>query len=371
MANIYYGFPSRKLKVIGITGTDGKTTTTSLVYHILKTSGKKVSMISTVYAKVGTREFDIGLHTTTPNSFTVQKLLNLAVANNDQYFVLESTSHALDQNRVWGIKYYIGILTNITHEHLDYHGTYDNYLETKTKLLLSSNYVVLNKDDSSFEKVKKLLTDKKISTYGHSDFKLLEDFNLAEFNRYNYAAAYTACKILGITDSQISLGFKSFNLPPGRLELVYNENYKVIIDFAHTPNAIGNALKEIRKLYLKKDGKLIHVFGSAGLRDVTKRPLMGKASDRYADIAIITEEDHRTEDPQKIAAQIASGFDTKKYQFILDRKQAINKAISIAGKNDVIVCTGKSHEQSLCRGKQEFPWDEKKAIMEAIYDHSR
>lgn len=150
LANIWYGFPSRKLKVIGVTGTDGKTTTTHLITHILKTAGKKVSMISTIYAKVGSHEYETGLHTTTPSSFTIQKMLSLAVKDNEEFFVLETTSHALDQNRVWGIKYKIGIITNITHEHLDYHKTYDEYVKSKLKILLNSKLAVLNKDDRSY-----------------------------------------------------------------------------------------------------------------------------------------------------------------------------------------------------------------------------
>ena len=372
IANIYYGFPSRKLKVIGVTGTDGKTTTTSLIYHILKSSGKKVSMISTVYAKVGSQEFDTGLHTTTPSSFMVQKFLALAVKNNDEYFVLETTSHALDQNRVFGVKYYIGVLTNVTHEHLDYHTTYENYLKTKTELLSSAETAVINKDDKSFKEVKRILDGKKIYTYDHTHYNVLKHCNdLPEFNKANYLAAYTACKILGIDKNEILNYLSCFKLPAGRLEIVYDKNFKVIVDFAHTPNAIENVLREIRRIYLKKGGRLIHVFGSAGLRDATKRPAMGAASDKYADFSIITEEDYRTENSRDIADQIASGFKTKKYIYELDRKKAIEKAVSMAQKNDLIVCTGKSHEQSLCRGKTEFPWDEKKAIMETIYDRSR
>jgi len=367
VANIYYGLPSRKLKVIGVTGTDGKTTTTTLIYHILKSSGKKVSMISTIYAKVANREFDTGLHTTTPNSFTVQKLLNLAVKNRDEYFVLETTSHALDQNRVFGIKYYIGVLTNITHEHLDYHQTYENYLKTKAKLFFSSEIVVLNSDDQSYDQIKKLIVGKKVHTYGHKYPNVIDqNQNLAEFNKYNYFAAYTVCKILNISENQILKAINTFRLPSGRLELAYDNDFKVIIDFAHTPNAIENALREIKKLYLRNGGRLIHVFGSAGLRDVTKRPLMGEASSKYADFSIITEEDYRTEDPNEICQQIASGMKNKQYKIVIDRKDAIKQAIRMAKKNDIVVTTGKSHEQSLCRGKIEYPWDEKKAIIEAL-----
>src|SRR3989338_11000950 len=281
LANIWYGFPSRKLKVIGVTGTDGKTTTTHLIAHILKTAGKKVSIISTVYAKVGNQEYDTGLHTTTPDSFLIQKLLKKALDSRDEYFVLETTSHALDQNRVWGIKYEIGVITNITHEHLDYHRTYEEYVKAKLKLLLNSRVAVVNKDDESYKNIKYQISNIK-NTY--QKLKIIEKIpNLTTFNQYNYSAAYTVCKQLGLSDEMILKAMKTFQLPKGRLDLVYDKDFKVIIDFAHTPNALLQLLPEIRKKYLKQSGRLIHIFGSAGLRDVTKRPLMGEASNKFSE----------------------------------------------------------------------------------------
>jgi len=372
-ANIYFGFPSKKIKIIGITGTDGKTTTTHLIYHILKTARLKVSMISTIYAKITGKEFNTGFHVTTPDAFIIPKYLKMAVDNKEEYFVLETTSHRLDQNQLFGINFEIGVLTNVTHEHLDYHQTYEKYLKAKAKLLLSSKIAIINRDDQSFKKIKEILIDKKVYTYGLSDCNVLKDLkeHIAEFNKYNYLAAYTVCKILNIPEDQISNAINTFKLPPGRLELAYDKDFKVIIDFAHTPNAIENALREIRKLYLRNGGRLIHVFGSAGLRDVTKRPLMGEASSKYADFSIITEEDYRTEDPDKICQQIVSGMKNQRYKIIIDRKEAIKQAVAMAKKNDVIVTTGKGHEQSLCRGKNEYPWDEKKAILAALklYDY--
>ncbi len=338
LANLWYGFPSTKLKVIGVTGTDGKTTTTHLIAHILKTARKKVSFISTVVVS--------GFHVTTPNSFALQKLLKRAVKNHDEYFVLETTSHALDQNRVWGIKYEIGIITNITHEHLDYHGTYENYVKTKIKLLKMAKIGIKNTN-----KIANII--KKIP-------------DLTKYNQYNYSSAYTVCKKLGLSDEIILKAMKTFQLPKGRLDLVHDKNFKVIIDFAHTPNAFLQLLPEIRKKYLKQSGRLIHVFGSAGLRDATKRPLMGEASNKFSDIIILTEEDYRTEDPQLICQQIASKIKNKNYQIILDRQLAINKAVKTAKKDDVVVITGKGHENSLCRGKTEYPWDEYKAVERAL-----
>ena len=357
LANLWYGFPSRKLKVIGVTGTDGKTTTTHLIAHILKTAGKKVSFVSSVVAS--------GFHVTTPSSFALQKLLRQSVDNHDEYFVLETTSHALDQNRIWGINYEIGVITNITHEHLDYHKTYEEYLKAKLKLLLNSKVAVVNKDDESYELLSQKLKVK--SQKYNSKFKSSEHFKeLTKFNQYNYSAAYTVCKELGLSDEMILKAMKTFQLPKGRLDLVYDKDFKVIIDFAHTPNALLQLLPEIRKKYLKQSGRLIHVFGSAGLRDFTKRPLMGEASDKFSDIIILTEEDYRTEDLQLICQQIASGIKNKNYQIIPDRQQAISQTIKAAKKNDAVVITGKGHENSLCRGKIEYPWDEYEAVKKAL-----
>lgn len=386
LANIYYGYPSRKLTVISVTGTDGKTTVANLIYHLLKLNNKKVSMISTVYAKIGDNEFSTGLHTTTPGSFLVQKLLKQAVDHHDQYFILETTSHAIDQNRVYGIRPKISVITNITHEHLDYHYNYDQYLTVKAQILLRSDIALINSDDLSYSSLKQLLKDnnKKFYTYGLNDkadftykFNQLE-LNLAKFNQYNYLAAYSVLKILGYKDTQIIPSLKSFALPEGRLNVIYNKKYKVIIDFAHTPNAIAQVLPEIRRLYLSNKGRLIHVFGSAGLRDFTKRSLMGEESGKYSNIVILTEEDYRTEDPYKICEQIANGLikqgfkyiqnklldqkDNKIYTIIINRQEAITKALSIVKKDDVIVITGKGHEQSLCRGKTEYPWSDKQVV---------
>lgn len=356
VANVFYGFPSRKLKVIGVTGTDGKTTTTHLIAHILKSAGKKISFVSSIVAE--------GFHVTTPSSFALQKLLKQSADNHDEYFVLETTSHALDQNRVWGINYEVGVITNITHEHLDYHKTYQEYISTKLKLAKISKMMIVNKDDESYKYIKDQISKIKIT---YQKLKIVEKIpDLTEFNKYNYSAAYTACKQLGLTDEVILKAMKAFELPKGRLDLVYDKDFKVIIDFAHTPNALLQLLPAIRKQFLKKGGCLIHVFGSAGLRDFTKRPLMGAASAKYSDAIFITEEDYRTEELNKICNQIGLGIRDKEYKIIFNRQEAINQAIKIAKAGDVVVLTGKAHEKSLCRGKAEEPWDEYEAVNEAI-----
>ncbi len=370
LANFYYGFPSRKIKVIGVTGTDGKTTTTQCIYHILSSAGKKVSMISTVYAKIGNKTYDIGLHTTTPDPFMVQRFIRRAVDDGDEYFVLETTSHAIDQYRVFGVEYTYAVVTNITHEHLDYHQTYEKYVNTKAKLLKRSRFSFINADDRSYSRLKSILNNHThCYAYGFShgiDFTHDMKGMASGFNAYNYLAAYSVTTQIGLPEKIICKALKTFKLPAGRMELVHDNRFKVVIDFAHTPNAFENVLPELREEYTENGERLIHVFGSAGLRDHTKRPLMGAASNKHADVIILTEEDYRTEDPIAIAKQIAQGITNKPYEIIVDRQKAIDKAISLAKANDVVVITGKSHEKSLCRGKEEYPWDDKAAVMSAL-----
>ena len=346
LANVYYGFPSRRLKVIGITGTDGKTTTTTLVYHILKNSGRSASMISTIYADIAGKKYDIGFHVTTPDSFMIQKFLKLSADNHDEFFVLETTSHAIDQNRIWGINYTIGAITNITHEHLDYHKTFEEYKKTKLRLANMAEIGILNSNKKE---------------------KILENIpNLTEFNKKNYSVAYRICRNLGLSNDEIISAMNTFVLPKGRLETVYDKDFKIIIDFAHTPNAFLELLPAIKDQYLKKTGRLIHVFGAAGLRDRSKRPLMGDASNKYSDKIILTEEDFRTEDLQEICRAISRKIDKNKYEIIINRTEAIKKAISIAKKDDVVVITGKGHEKSLCRGQREYPYSEHEAVKNGL-----
>lgn len=381
MAALFLGLPQRKLKVIGVTGTDGKTTTATLIYHILRESGKKVSLISTVYAKIGTREFSTGLHTTTPDGVTIQRLLAESVDHGDEYFVLETTSHALDQNRNFGIRYTVAVLTNVTHEHLDYHKTFDAYIQAKAKLFTSADLSLLNRDDESYQKMSAILRPSRtrIKTYGlkhRADFDLNmaqgTGLDLSTYNTYNFLAAYAVGRSLGLSHSQILTACTSYRFPQGRMQIVYDHTFRVVIDFAHTPNAIDQALHALKER-MKPGGKLIHVFGSAGLRDASKRPLMGEASAKWADVIIITEEDYRTEDPMAIANAIGEGIrkSGKRYSVSLDRNKAIGQAIKLARKNDVVVITGKGHEKSLCRGNKEYPWDEVKAVRDALQTYRK
>lgn len=379
--NALYGFPSKKLKVVGVTGTDGKTTTTHLIYHVLESNGKKVSMISTVYAKIAGQEFDTGFHVTTPDALKVSKYLKMAVDNGDEFFVLETTSHRLDQNQLTGINFKVGVITNVTHEHLDYHKTYKNYVLAKSKLLKKSEIKIANVDDESYPYFKAIAG---LKTYGYknqADYSYDFPGDITGFNKYNYLAAYSVCLELGITDSQFMKAVETFKLPKGRLETVHDDKFKVVIDFAHTPNAFLKLLPDLKKNYLKAGGRLIHVFGSAGLRDQTKRPLMGEASGQFADRVLITEEDYRTEDAMSICREIAKGLEEKgfkqvnydqlhgtekTYSIILNREKAVRTAIRLAKPGDIVLVTGKAHEKSLCRGKTEYPYSEHEAVKKAL-----
>jgi len=374
--NILFFFPSRKMKVVAVTGTDGKTTTVSLIYHILKSSGAKVSMISSIAAVIDGKTYDTGSHVTTPASFPLQRFLRKARNKKSEYFVLEVTSHAIDQNRIVGIPIKVGVLTNVTNEHLDYHKTYDNYLKTKTKLLKKAKICIVNSDDSSYmflSEVKSEKTQENWITYGLSEssdynkntFDIKENKLLGEFNEYNVLASIAACKALGITDESIKKALKTFREPIGRVDYVYQEDFSVMIDFAHTSNASEQILKAVRPTV---KGSLIHVFGSAGERDVLKRPFLGEISSQYCDIVILTAEDPRKEDVNAIIAEIEVGVKKEKCEVIRipDRKEAIQAAIQMAKKDDLVLITGKSQEGSMNYGKGEEPWDEYKMVKEAL-----
>lgn len=378
ISNILFRFPSRKLIVIGVTGTDGKTTTVSLIYHILHTAGFNTSMVSSVGAIIGGKTYDIGFHVTTPSSFSLQRFLNKAVASGKvskpNFMVLETTSHALDQYRVFGIKFAVGVLTNVTHEHLDYHKTYENYVRTKVKLLKLSKIAIVNRDDESYSllNLKFKAQNPKLRTYGMGENA---DINpkifpfkttlIGEFNKYNILAAISVCRALGVENRVIVEAIESFAPPKGRGDIVFKKDFTVMIDFAHTPNSIEQILKSVRPIV---KGKIIHVFGSAGLRDEAKRPIMGKNSSQYADVMILTSEDPRSESVDQINAQIESGIVNKKVKIlkVSDRKKAIENAIKMAKIGDFVLITGKSHEKSMNYGHGEIAWDEYSVTREAL-----
>lgn len=387
-------YPARGMTIIGVTGTDGKTTTCNILYHVLSQAGYKTALISSVGAVINGKASDIGFHVTTPSSFALQHYLNVARKEGVKYVVLEITSHALDQHRAAGIPFAVGVITNVSKEHLDYHKTYENYVSVKSKLLRKAKVAIVNKDDHSYWQIRKkeLRGKRDIVTYG---LKKDADINphvfsfttklLGQFNKYNSLAAIAALQTLRIPEGAIRKGIASFKPPVGRQEVVYNKEFMVINDFAHTPNSFAGILPEVKKLASRR---LIHVFGAAAKRDKYKRPEMGNLSSRYANIIIITSEDPRDEPVEQINNEILAGITDKrftvvqdsnipqsvtelnkdkKYVFVIpDRKKAINLAIKLAQKGDAVLMTGKGHEKSMNYGRGEETWDESETARMAL-----
>lgn len=380
VSQVKYGFPAKNIKVIALTGTDGKTTSSILTYHLLQSAGKKAGLISTVFARIGDRQIDTGLHVTAP---TPDKLLGFVRQMLDQdaeYLVIELTSHGIYQYRDWGLKPEIAGLTNITHEHLDYHLTYDNYLEAKALLLKKAKTVVLNQDDQSFYKVKQHLDAKeqKILSYSQEDqldSQIKQAINQRFPETYNQMNARLAVKIasaVGLDSDQISQGIKSFPGVPGRMESVANDQeLNIFIDFAHTPNGLRQALISLRKKLSEqeKNGRLIAVYGCAGLRDQAKRPEMGRTGVELADLAVFTAEDPRTENVWSIIRQMKEQLETghDKIVSIADRQRAIEFTLKqLAQPGDIIGIFGKGPEKSMCIGTKEYPWSDKKSAKKTL-----
>lgn len=376
---IYFNSPSHKITVIGVTGTDGKTTTVNMIYHILKSAGKRVSMVSSLGATIGVKSQDTGFHVSTPSPFQVQKLLKEAVDAGSEYFILEATSHGLDQNRLAFVKIKIGVVTNITSEHMDYHKTWENYAQAKAKLFKNVEHSILNKDDKSFSYLRDIATS-KITTYSVIDQEA--DINPqnypiklkleGQYNLYNALAASSAVSSLDIAKEKIMLSLASFKGLKGRMqEIKEGQQFRAVIDFAHTPNGLKQALKTL-SASKNKGSKLISVFGSAGERDKQKRKSMGTVASKYADISIITSEDPRSEDPTQISKEIALGFKINKkkegtdYFIIPDRTEAIKFAVKKAINGDIVGFFGKGHENSMCIGDVEYPWSEEETVKRAI-----
>ena len=391
VAVVFYRFPAKSMVVIGVTGTSGKTTTAHLIYEILKLSHKKVSLISSINAIINGKTYDTGFHVTTPNSIMLQKFMRRAVVGGTKYFIVEITSHAIDQFRSWGASIDIAVITNITHEHLDYHKTFDSYMNTKAKILNKAKYSVLNKDDVTFNFLKKKANGNILtfSRQGDADVTpntVTSSNLLGKFNLSNCLAAGAVGRILEIDESIISKAISGFIGLPGRMEEIKNPyNKRILVDFAHKPDALLCALEAAREVAKKK---LIVVFGCAGLRDKAKRPMMGEIAAEYADYTVLTAEDPRTEDVRKIIEEIAQGClkghvkegdkltvdpkilnnDKKYFWRIPDRQEAINFAVrKLARSGDLVIICGKGHEKSMCWGNIEHPWDEFKAVEKALY----
>ncbi len=405
-ASALYDHPSREMVVIGITGTDGKTTTTNLVYHILKTAGLAVGMISTVNAVIGDRTLDTGFHVTTPEAPDIQRYLAQMVDAGLTHVVLETTSHGLVQQRVAEVDYDLAAITNVTHEHLDYHRTYQGYLEAKGVLfeMLSEpkttdkqvvRLAVLNKDDESYPYLTEITKVKQLS-YSQSEgadicakdientsselrftvHGLGKSFPIRTplIGRYNVSNGLAALGLtvfgLGIPVEDAQKAFAEIPIVPGRMETIdLGQDFLAIVDFAHTPNGIRQALSTAREL---TSGRLIAVFGSAGLRDVEKRKMMPEIAIGIADEIILTAEDPRTESLEGILADMAEGAlrgggrEGITFWREPDRGTAIRRALGRANTGDLVIVCGKGHEQSMCFGQTEYPWDDRTAVRAAL-----
>ena len=424
-----HDFPSRQLAVVGITGTDGKTTTSSIMEAILAAATQspsapegRVGVVTTVGARIRGRESETGLHVTTPDAPEVQAFLRAMVDEGCRYAVIESTSHGLHQQRVAGVDFDVAAVTNITHEHLDYHGSRDAYVAAKA-LLFRSLYAspakpgiprcaVLNADDAGSYAALLAVLHKEATLHGYhvpvrsygmaggraqldvavdnvryeadatrfdvqwwgGSFAVVSPL-IGEFNVYNVACAATAALALEIAPAAIQSGVATMAPVLGRMQRMDGgQPFQAIVDFAHTPVSLERALVTLRPLVGQgtpgDQGRLIAVFGSAGLRDREKRYLMGRVSGRLADFTVITAEDPRTEDLDEICREIRRGVSefagADRFVIVPDRSEAIQVAVDMARPGDVVAAFGKGHERSMCFGEVEYPWSDQDAMLAAL-----
>lgn len=409
LAAAYHGFPSRKLIIVGVTGTDGKTTTSTLIHSILNAGGRRAGLISTIAADLGGQTLDTGLHVTTPGAPQVQALLAQMVANGLTHCVLEMTSHGLAQGRLNGVDVDVAVLTNLTHEHLDFHGTFDAYRAAKGRMfeMLSRSarkddqrkLAVINADDASAGYFAQFEADRTMR-YGLLDGKvnfraaqiryepeatyfdisglwaLPETFQISlvgEFNVLNSLAAIAATYDLVDGDAAaVRRGLAAVRGVSGRMERVdEGQPFTALVDFAHTPNALRRALEAARTM-LMRGGRVITVFGSAGLRDREKRVLMAEVAGLMADYTILTAEDPRTESLDEILQVMAEtlvksgGIEGRTFERIADRGEALYRACRLARPGDIVIACGKGHEQSMCFGTTEYAWDDREALRAAL-----
>jgi UDP-N-acetylmuramoyl-L-alanyl-D-glutamate--2,6-diaminopimelate ligase len=418
IAAAFYDWPGRKLTVIGVTGTDGKTTTTNLIYQIMLAAGIRAGMISTVNAVIGDEVLDTGFHVTTPDAHDVQRFLAQMVAARLTHVVLETTSHGWSQYRVDACEFDIGVVTNITHEHMDEHGSYENYRAAKARLFSSLEKTsdkpqgnprlgVINRDDvKSFDFLNDFIKVRK-SNYGLSegaDVRAVDvnyspsaihftaksqDFSVpissklvGAFNISNCLAALTASVYgLKIKPEIAARGIATLQGIPGRMERIdLGQNFTAIVDFAHTPNALKVALEAAQALTPGPspagrggpDPRVIAVFGSAGLRDKAKRRMMAETSAELSDLTVLTAEDPRTESLDEILEEMAAGARSKggregeTFWRVPDRGEAIRFALRLAREGDIVLACGKGHEQSMCFGAREHLWDDRTAMRAAL-----
>lgn len=396
----FFDYPSRTLRMIGVTGTNGKTTTTHIIRAILMRAGFKVGLIGTIHSLVGERVLPV--KNTTPDVVDLQNLLAEMVKEKVDYVVMEVSSHALALGRVSGTEYDVGVFTNITRDHLDFHITFDNYIDAKAELfrmvsapeaVKKGKAAIVNIDDPAGDTMLKSCGCRSI-TYGVEGKADLAatDINVRSrgasfvikgpfgsmplnlkitgvFNVYNVLAACGAALAEGVDVNTIKAALEEFQSVPGRFELVdAGQPFTVIVDYAHTPDGLENILKTARQF---AEGRIIVIFGCGGDRDRTKRPIMGRLAMEYGDVVIATSDNPRTEDPAFILQEIEVGLKDasrgeKPYEVIIDRREAIARAIHLAKANDVVVIAGKGHETYQILRDRTIDFDDREIAREII-----
>ena len=385
----YFSRPTENIKMIGITGTNGKTTVSFHIKHILEASGKKCGLLGTVVNMIGDEEVPSNL--TTPDPFEMQSLFRRMADAGCEYCVMEVSSQALSQERVAPIDFEIGVFTNLTQDHLDYHGTMDEYKKAKHKLFEKCRKVVINDDDkasdfmksnisaevvtysmkndsSDFTAKNPILHDKYVAfeLVGNSSITRMKLMTPGEFSIYNAMASVVAAKELGVEMEDARNALRTSAGVKGRMEIVPADvDYTIIIDYAHSPDGLINVLESLRKVYSKK---IIAVFGCGGDRDKTKRPIMGEIVGRMADIAVVTSDNPRSEDPQSIIDDILAGMEKSKAKVYVecDRTEGIRKALSIAKADDVVLLAGKGHETYQILNTGKIHYDEREIVKEIL-----
>jgi len=388
IASKFYSEPEKQLKLVGITGTNGKTTVSYLIKKILETAGKKVGIIGTNEILVGEESVGITSSTpTTPNSLELHQIFAKMLKMGAEYVVMEVSSHALDLHRVYGLKYEAATFTNLTRDHLDYHKTMENYFLAKSKLFEISNNGVINIDDEYGKRLSKaapcnvmtvgtdgaclLATNIEIEATGvnfdveYKGEKYKVQLAISGmFSVYNALSAMGTALCLGVDIKIVIEGLALATGVKGRLENVPTDtDFSVIIDYAHTPDGLENVLNAVNSY---KKGRVISVFGCGGDRDSTKRPIMGEIGARLSDLAIITSDNPRTEDPKKIVDQVVSGITVGEYKVIVNRREAIGYALSIAKKDDIVLLLGKGQETYQIIGKEKTHFDEREVVKEFL-----
>jgi UDP-N-acetylmuramoyl-L-alanyl-D-glutamate--2,6-diaminopimelate ligase len=395
IADTYYGQPSQKLHLIGITGTNGKTTTSHLIEKIFADQNRNTGLIGTMYTKIG--EEKVENKNTTPDSLTLQKTFREMLNKNVEVAVMEVSSHALDLGRVHGTDFDVAIFTNLSQDHLDYHETMEEYKRAKSLLfsqlgnsfrINNPKYAIFNTDDITYQDYKKM-TAAHIVTYGidndadimATQIKMTPDgttFDIViqgrdypitiqlagKFNVYNVLASIAAALVSNIPINDIISSLEKIEGVPGRFELVKaGQDFSVVVDYAHTPEALENVLRTIKQFANKE---IFTVIGCGGDRDKTKRPLMAQIACLYSTVPIFTSDNPRSEDPASILKNMEEGVIGKTYHSIVDRKEAIKFAINHAKQGDVILIAGKGHETYQTIGGQNFDFDDRLVAKEAI-----